>query len=501
MADRPVTILVSAIGGEGGGVLAGWIVGAARIAGYPVQSTSIPGVAQRTGATTYYIEVFPVPVSELGGREPVMGIYPGIGDIDVMIASEFAEAGRAIANGFVTPDRTMLIASTHRVYAINERGAMGDGRFDPARLETAVAERAREAFVADFRDAAEREGVSLNAVLLGVLAARGGLPMEPEIYRQAIEETGVAVTPNLKGFEAGLALSPDGRTAPSTAERQAPAPETGIREDFPETAQDILAEGAARLLSYQDRRYADRYLDRLSAVRDAEAAAGGDGTLLLETGRQLALRMSYEDVIRVAQLKIAPDRMARIREEVRAADGDPVIVIDYFKPGIEELCSVLPPALAVPVMALARRRGWIGRAHLGMRINATSISGYLRLRLLASLRGWRRRSWRFAEEQKQIDGWLDDVVGAARLSLPLAHEVASLAGLIKGYGDTFRRGAENYARIRARLVAAALSGQMPATTAADAVANAKAAALADPDGNRLELVLDAVDSDVASAAE
>ena len=127
---RPLTLLISAIGGEGGGVLAGWIVEAARRHGLAVQSTSIPGVAQRTGATTYYIEIFPTPVAELDGRRPVFALYPGPGDVDVMVASEFAEAGRAIMNGFVTPDRTVLIASTHRVYAIGERGHMGDGRFD-----------------------------------------------------------------------------------------------------------------------------------------------------------------------------------------------------------------------------------------------------------------------------------------------------------------------------------------------------------------------------------
>src|SRR5262249_32902831 len=57
---RPISILIAALGGEGGGVLTDWIVAAAAELGFPVQSTSIPGVAQRTGATTYYIEIVPV---------------------------------------------------------------------------------------------------------------------------------------------------------------------------------------------------------------------------------------------------------------------------------------------------------------------------------------------------------------------------------------------------------------------------------------------------------
>ena len=117
----PVSILIAALGGEGGGVLSNWLVESAMAAGFPVQSTSIPGVAQRTGATTYYLEIFPVPIDELGDREPVLTLTPGPGEIDLMIASELLEAGRAMQNGFISPDRTTLIASTHRLYSVAEK--------------------------------------------------------------------------------------------------------------------------------------------------------------------------------------------------------------------------------------------------------------------------------------------------------------------------------------------------------------------------------------------
>ena len=74
-SDRPITILICALGGEGGGVLSEWLVEAALQAGYPVQSTSIPGVAQRTGATTYYVEIFPVR-ARLGARRRCSA-FPG----------------------------------------------------------------------------------------------------------------------------------------------------------------------------------------------------------------------------------------------------------------------------------------------------------------------------------------------------------------------------------------------------------------------------------------
>ena len=131
---RPITMLIAALGGEGGGVLTQWIVSAAADAGFPVQSTSIPGVAQRTGATTYYIEILPVPSRELGGKRPVLALTPGVGDIDIAVASELLEAGRAVANGYATPDRTHVIGSLSRFYAMDEKIAMGDGRFDRDKL-------------------------------------------------------------------------------------------------------------------------------------------------------------------------------------------------------------------------------------------------------------------------------------------------------------------------------------------------------------------------------
>jgi indolepyruvate ferredoxin oxidoreductase beta subunit len=100
---RPITILIAALGGEGGGVLAEWLVELALRAGHPAQATSIPGVAQRTGATTYYVEIDPQRHAELGGRTPVMSLAPVPGCLDLMVASELLEAVRAIQNGYVSP--------------------------------------------------------------------------------------------------------------------------------------------------------------------------------------------------------------------------------------------------------------------------------------------------------------------------------------------------------------------------------------------------------------
>src|SRR6185312_4744456 len=234
------------------------------------------------------------------------------------------------------------------------------------------------------------------------------------------------------GFRAGLAA----------ARPPAPRPASGASlAGFPASAQEIVAEGGRRLAAYQDAAYAQLYLDRLAPLRD------DDERLLRETARHLALRMSFEDVIRVAEAKIAPERWQRIRAEIGATLEEPVAIVDFFKPGIEELCSLLPPRLARPILRIAERRGWLGRLYWGMELKSTTILGYLRLRFLAGLKPWRRRSHRFLEEQAAIEEWLGLIRAAAPCSPPLALEIAECARLIKGYGETHRRGAANFAAI------------------------------------------------------
>src|ERR1700682_2741812 len=261
----------------------------------------------------------------------------------------------------------------------------------------------------------------------------------------------------------------------------------------------IMIEGVRRLAYYQDLAYARRYLDRLVRIRDADERAGAGGKLLAETARHLALRMSYEDVIRVAQAKIDPARLRRIAEEMKIS-GDPYAIYEFLKPGIEEFCQVLPPVLAKPILRVSERRGWLTRFHWGMEINTASISGYLRFWLLAKLRRFRPRTHRFIEEQTAIESWLDLVAAAAKISSPRALEVAECARLIKGYGDTHKRGTANYRAIETRVILPALAGEIPAARAADAVASARTASLVDPEGESLTRCLAEIEGQAAFRA-
>jgi indolepyruvate ferredoxin oxidoreductase beta subunit len=498
---RPISILIAALGGEGGGVLTDWIVAAAGELGFPVQSTSIPGVAQRTGATTYYIEIVPVPARELPAR-PVLALAPGGGDVDIVLASELLEAGRTIGSGFVTPDRTWMIASTGRSYLVVEKMAMGDGRYDNARLIKAIETHAQRHVLFDMEALAKQNGAMINAVMLGAIAGCGRMPIPAEAFERAIRADGKAVDANLRGFRAGLEAVrkvPRGDDKVAADDRRDASALAALEDTIvmPAAARDVVVAGVRRLAAYQDLAYARLYLDRLAPIRAADARAQADGRLVRETARHLALRMSYEDVIRVAQAKIDPARLARISAELGVKPGEPFTVTEFLKPGIEELCSLLPPALAKPILTAAERRGLTERLHWGMEVSTTSVSGFLRFWLLAKLRRWRPKSHRFHDEQRAIEAWLGRVGAAAGLSRDLALEIAECARLIKGYGDTLKRGSANYRAIETRLIAPILAGRMPLSRGIDAIASARAAALADPEGEALARCLAEVEAQAA----
>ena len=486
-------------------MLTDWIVAAAESQNFPVQSTSIPGVAQRTGATTYHIELVPTPASKSEKRRPILALAPGVGDVDLVVASELMEAGRAIAGGFVTPDRTTTIASTSRSYLVVEKMAMGDGRYDQQRLLQSVEKNSKSTLLLDLEAIAHEAGAMINAVMLGAIAGAGALPIPAEAFEAAIRADGKAVEANLRGFRAGFEAARGGshlRSDP-TKRHQAPAASLADFENeiarMPEAARAFMTEGVRRLAAYQDLAYARLYLDRLGPIRDADAKAGADGQLLAEAARHLAVRMSYEDVIRVAQAKIDPARFARIAQQMAIKPDQPFAVTEFLKPGVEEFCSILPPWLARPILAFAERHGKFAAAHWGMEINTASLSGFLRFYILAKLRRFRPRTWRYREEQRDIGNWLKLILRAAPSSAELAIEIAECARLIKGYGDTHKRGSDNYRAIVSQVIEPALAGQIPLRQATDAIASARTAALLDPEGEALSKCLAELSSPPAHA--
>lgn len=485
-SSKTRSILIAALGGEGGGVLSDWTIDAIRSAGYLVQGTSIPGVAQRTGATTYYIEYLAIPKEELGATRPVFALTPIPGRVDVMMASELIEAARAAEGGYVSPDRTTLIASNHRVYATTEKISMTDGRFDSQAALNAVHAAAKRALVFDMQTAALEAGTVINAVILGTLAGSNALGIDPELFEAAIKKSGKSVAASLKGyrfgFDAARGTLPASRS-PSAGTTTAPQV---VHAEFPVETRHVVGTGYKRCLDYQDKAYADLYLSRANDVllTDRQASGADKGwKLTLETARLLALRMTYEDVIRVADLKTRADRFATVRKETRVKAGETLRIVEYLKPGPEEVCALLPPKLGDAFLGWLRKRDLEHRFHVGLHVKSNTISGFLLMRMLASARVLRRRSWRFAQEEALTTRWLTAVKRAASVEYEFGLEVAECADLVKGYSGTYRRGVRSFDLIFDKLVDPALRHVKSAATA---VRDARSAANSDPEGNALE---------------
>jgi len=503
-SDAPITILIAALGGEGGGVLTQWLVEAAEHAGYPVQSTSIPGVAQRTGATTYYVEIFPQSLAALGDRRPVLNLAPVAGRVDLLIASELLEAVRAAQSGFVDRGRTTVVTSTSRTLTNREKIAMGDGREDDARLFETLIEHSRRHVAFDMNDEASRAKTVISAVMFGAIAGSGLLPFDRASCEAAIRASGKGVDASLAGFERGFGRmastsiaastsSEDATDGPLASSSTATSAVAALAASWPADVRAMVGHGVARLIDYQDRRYADLYLDRLQRVRALEDRLDASGThghaLTRETARFLALWMAFDDVIRVADLKTRPERYARIREEVGARPDDLVTVHDYFKPRVAEIAGLLPARWSARLAAWDAARSRRGKRSLAfpLALRSDSRFGHLALRVAASLRRFRPASQRYASEQAVIERWLAAIERVSAVGWDAAYATALCGRLIKGYGDTHARGHANLARILDTLTSdLALARLSDAGLLATAIDSAREAALADPDGKALD---------------
>ena len=143
------------MGGQGGGVLTGWIEALARANGHVCQATSVAGVAQRTGATVYYVEMAPA-----GPQTPVFSLMPAAGDVDIMITAEMMAAADIAA---------------------------------------------RRVIAADFEALALRNGSVVSAALFGALAGADVLPFARAAFEAAIKAGGTGVEGSLRAFAAGHA--------------------------------------------------------------------------------------------------------------------------------------------------------------------------------------------------------------------------------------------------------------------------------------------------------
>ncbi len=490
--ERPICVAVMAMGGQGGGVLSDWIVELAESQGWHAQSTSVPGVAQRTGATIYYVEMLP----PKGGRAPILSLMPAQGEVDVVLASELMEAGRSMLRGLVTPDRTTLIASTHRMYAVAEKEKPGDATADPAVVIDAAGVAAKRTIAFDMEALANKNNSHISACLFGTLAASGALPFGREAFEAIIKAGGRGIEPSLNAFSAAYdqaakpAVPPPALSRP--VKRFAPLPASAGRPDldkllarireFPATLHNILFAGAKHLTDFQDPAYAGEYLDRVTRIYELDRTHGGATkayALAAAAAKYVAVAMAYDDVIRVADLKTRSNRFERVKRENSVGEGQIVYTTEYMHPRLEEVAGTMPAPLGHWLEANPALFGWAFRK--GRRVRSGTIHWFLMLYVLATFKPIRRTTLRHKREMAHLEDWLSVAAAHVAQNYDVAVEVLNARRLVKGYSDTHARGESKFDR-----VIAAVPLLAPRADGADWMRRLRDAALLDESGIALD---------------
>ena len=454
-SDQIIKLAIMAVGGQGGGVMANWVETTARACGYAVQATSVAGVAQRTGATIYYLEMAPQQ-----GRAQVFSQAPSAGDVDILVAAEWMEAGRAILRGFVTPDRTTLIASTHRALAVSEKSVPGDGIANAGEVSAAAEIAAQQLIMFDMEETALSVGSVISASLFGALAGSGALPFPRDAFEQAIRVSGKGVEKSLLAFDRGFTkaqqeeveqettslapqLHPRG-PAPMVVEWQILAAEL---ETLPASLREILMAGLRKTVDFQDISYGREYLARIKDVLQHDTAPR-DYLLTQEAAKHIANAMAYDDLIRVAGLKTRAARFGRIEAEMTPGADNLMKITEFMHPRAEEIVGLFPAGLGRKCSENPKAMARIDRLfNKGRRLRSNGLFAFSLLYTLGGLRKWRLRSYRHAMEVAHMERWLETALGHADKRYDLAVELIRCRRLIKGYSDTHSRGQSKFDKV------------------------------------------------------
>lgn len=496
--DDILKLAVIAVGGQGGGVLTSWIEALARAEGYDCQATSVAGVAQRTGATIYYIEMSPA-----GGPKPVFSLAPSAGDVDIVVAAELMEAGRALIRGFVTPNRTTLVASTHRALSVSEKIVPGDGIASSEEVQAALELAAQQLVMFDLEKVALDNGSVISASLFGALAGTGRMPFSRAAFEQAIRAGGKGVEGSLRAFGAAYDIARGGDSPSETPPEPAAIAEVtgpaGMLADWqvllgrvaqmPENVQVLAGAGLRKVVNFQDVAYGTTYLDRIETMQAQDCVQKGH-VLTQEAAKYIANAMAYDDIIKVADLKTRGDRFRRIDREMTRNPDQQMQVTEYFHPRAEEIAGLMPAGLGARFEAsptrMAGLKRWFGK---GRRLRSDRLGGFLLLYILGGRRSWRLKTLRHQHELTHLEAWLQQVHGHVAGDYELAVELLRCRRLIKGYSDTHARGLSKFDRVCG--AAAGLTGR---ADAADWIRRLREAALQDEAGDALDGALQTVQS-------
>jgi len=405
-------ILIAGIGGTGVVTASGLLGLAAHLEGRIVLQLDQTGLAQKFGAVLSHVRIAP-------DREHVHGMRIPAGQVDLLFGADLMVAADTESLSMLSADRSAVVVNTHEemppsfirhpdmqfpsqrlLHELRTHSRSG-------RMSTLDATRLASALLGD--------SIAANVFILGFVFQRGLLPLTSESLYRALELYGVNVETNKRTFDWGryTAERPDDVAAKAAGD--------GVPTPALETLREIVDYRYSFLEAYQDRAYADRYRDRVNAIRDLERRmTGAPGELSEEVARNYFRLLAYKDEYEVARLYTRTDFLGLLSKNF----GNDFRLRFHFS----------PPLVAARDTETGRPRkyefgGWVvpllrALAHLRhLRGTRWDIFGYTKERRME-----RRLIADYEAALAEIEGVLNPE------NLEHAERIVALPVMVKGFG-------------------------------------------------------------------
>ena len=451
---EPIKIALLAVGGDGGSVFSNWCVNLAQNCGYFATSTSIAGVAQRTGSTIFYLELLPQIEIKKRGKAPVLSQMPVPGDVDIVIATEIVEIGRALNRGLISKNTTVIFSS-HRNLSISEKSSSADGIIDSKKIIEEVEKYTKNKVVyANFKKIAKKNGSVISSSLLGALFASDALPFSKENFEKVIVAGKIGVESSLNSFreasdevknektneeiDTGLDKAKLSPIAHSSSNKEVQKFINRIKS-YDTSLHDITYLGVMNTANWHDHKWGNYYLDELEKIIKIDTKEK-NFALSYNYAKYLSSALTYDDLIFVSSIKTSKKRLKEVRTEVNAKEHELVEVLDFLHPGLEEFCGFMPKGLGSRLSKSKKFKNFFTKyLDRDRRMKSTNLFNFLILYFVGTLKSWRFKSFRHFEEMENVNFWNIKIENILAVNYELAVLVVQSYRVKKGYGDTFHR--------------------------------------------------------------
>ncbi|MCC7166702.1 MAG: 2-oxoacid:acceptor oxidoreductase family protein, partial [Rhodospirillales bacterium] len=435
----PYGVVITGIGGTGVVTVGARLGMAAHLEGLGCSVLDMAGLAQKNGAVISHLRL---------AREPeqIHAVRIAAGNARLLIGCDLVVSAGPEALSKLHPGQTVAVVNDHEAMTADFT-RNPDLDFPAPAMKQAIREAVGKG-AAHFLDASRLAGellgdtLAANLFLVGFAWQKGLLPLSRASIERAIELNGAMVEFNQRSFLWGRRAAVDLARVTQIAEPSESIPEDWVLST---TLDERIARRQAFLTEYQDAAYGRRYAERLSRLRQAEAAKTPGHSGLAEAAAQsLFALMAIKDEYEVARLFTHPTFE---RALARQFEGD--FTLTYH--------------LAPPILATIGADG---------RPKKRAYGGWMTIlfRLLARLKGLRGRwadPFRFAPDRvlerrllAEYEALLDAIeAGLEPKRHGLAVALAALPQAMRGFGPVK---AANVAKARERWAELWASWQAPA---------------------------------------